>query len=191
MTYRNREILAGVCMALTFASAVSFFAWLYMPYTTSGTLTRKSFVYTTFIDKLGSARTTENYYTANSGVILRQWDTCRPQTTFDAEGKPTTTLEWYTVYEYRPWELQHRLSNQGEESPRHADSSSYPSGDEWRRRYEEKHYWHLGETTIAVKELGDWNGFNVGDVIEVKHRFGWMVSAKLAESEVTSADFDF
>ena len=187
----RKEVLTGIVIAILVVSIFGLIVWTCMPYKASGVLSSKTFTYTTYIDRLGSKQRTESYWTASAGVITDQWQSSRPVTAIDSEGKSTLEIEWYTVYEYRPWELQYSIPNTGSESPCHADTSGYPNGPEWRRRYREMLYWRIGEMNLAVKELADWKRFEVGDVINVKHRYGWLVSAELAVSEVASAeDFD-
>lgn len=187
----RKEILTGVYAIALVLLLFAFIAWTLMPSKASGVLSNKSFVYTTYLDKLGSKRKTESYWTASSGVITDQWRRSRWVSGTDSEGNPTSEIEWYTVYEYRPWELQHTAALRGEENPRHADTSMYPSSSEWRRRYSEELYWQIGELSLRIEKLADWQQFSVGDVLDVTHRFGWLASAKLSIAEAASAeDFD-
>jgi hypothetical protein len=179
----------GLCIVIF---ALFFIIGLFSPIHLSGELKAKRYEYVTKVERLGQPKETENDWEASNGLILKEGHGTRFTTMIDADGNLALIPENYTTYTYRPWEQVIELTSSGGDNPKHADSSLYPVDKDWRRLYIEKYYWTVGEETIKVPTLKEWQNFKVGDVLAIKYGFKTLISAELLASETSDPkDFDF
>lgn len=99
--------------------------------------------------------------------------------------------EYDTRYEYQPWESVVKRTTTGSTTPRFADTSDMPYGDEWRRVKHTQFWWIVAGKKITVANQSDWQRFEAGEIVDVTHQFGRYISANLHESEsLEPSDFD-